>query len=577
MPKRRFLYSTVVFCLVLLISTAVVAKRSKTEKAEIESRVMWSYEFPGALHFMEISRNGLIHAVSREGKGKKAPRKRFLLNDTGQVYWQGDANRTVLIADAPLAVIMGLEGEQIVLRAIHPSGSERWQHSLHGMPVSMLSDASSGILILAVMPYSWILAPDNPHNMELVALNINTGQTKWTASLDAITAPQKSLGGELAIGGGSVWWAGGGRAARINLSSGKIAWNVALEASKGQGSLWHIASNAAWLIKGGTVFSFSGASGLTWHRSLRQGASPHGLALTAAGLVAACQDEKGVTLALLDPASGADRWIQTLKHKKGKSDGPPPAGVAVSGTRVALAVDGYFVGHDLSSGAEVYRQKVKSKIFRDTKQFQALGDHVVLVGMNSAIAFAIDDGRLLWKHEGFESPYEIKKKSVQMMAQVAGIAMATGSSQASQLRQKAGQYAIGSSNYQSLMGEAARLDAQASKKQIKKLSGAIQKLQKGVEIALYMVNNRYSQNYASFYRNLSSKFAISFNPASEINAVLVDLDTGELSETGVRKSRTGCSTTLLVDPSRRLIIQAYQQLGMACKDEHRVDVLSLTP
>ena len=68
---------------------------------------------------------------------------------------------------------------------------------------------------------------------------------------------------------------------------------------------------------------------------------------------------------------------------------------------------------------------------------------------------------------------------------------------------------------------------------------------------------------------------LSFNPGVVVNAVLVDLASGRAREVGVLKSDAACVTMLIVDPVGKKVVQAYQQFGLACGSEKRIDVLRL--
>ena len=91
------------------------AGRKQQRAAEIETRVLWEHDFPGTVHELELMDGGHLHAVARSGKKKRSPRRRYLMDLSGKVLWEGDAKTTSVVTDFPSPLVMELRKESIFL------------------------------------------------------------------------------------------------------------------------------------------------------------------------------------------------------------------------------------------------------------------------------------------------------------------------------------------------------------------------------------------------------------------------------------------------------------------------------
>lgn len=331
---------------------------------ELESRLLWTHEFPGSLTSLKLTSGGLLHAVARSGDkikmGKKKvwPEKRFLIDSSGRVVWSGDATTSALAADLKTLILLEFEGEDLFLKAIGPSGGEIWRSRVDGLPVSISASSPAQMIVYLSLPFESIdsssASPSASNDAKLVALNLGTGGEKWKAPIGTIQGAPEDFGAELAIEEGSVWWAAGGRAVRINAGTGHVDWSASLETGAGAGSLWNVSGTGAWVARNGRVIGFRPESGPSWNREIRKGAIPNGLVLTSSGLVASFRDEKGVTVTLMDPSLGDPRWEKTGK-------GSSPTGIAVSGDRVVITSGESLIGYELGNGEEVFKKKIKKE------------------------------------------------------------------------------------------------------------------------------------------------------------------------------------------------------------------------
>lgn len=556
--SKRALGTFLLFIFMAWSLSADAGKRSEAENAEIDSRSLWKYGCSGAIRRLELMSNGDLHVVCHVGEGKKSPQKRLLINKSGRVYWEKDAETTGLLAVHSRPIILELNGRQAELVVVGPTGADDWRSPVLGIPISVASRASEDTIILLSLSAQLLHDPKAPQEATLVAYSLASGARRWQTPLGPISNSLDLAGRELEISHGSVWWAGGGRVARVNLSSGQIVWNTSYDVAGGLGTGWYITSDGAWFADHGNVISFS-PSGPKWQRNLGKNNYFTGMLLKPAGLVVSFVGKKGLTLAVLDPASGSPRWTKEIKNK-----GTPPIGMAVEGNRVVVAAGRKLLGYSLDSGQELFGEKIEKKYFSGFRELRARPGHAVLIGTNSASAYDMNTGKLLWHQKGFKDPYEEKKKSIQMMAQVAGYAMNPAPSPKSKVEKDGSTMTI-TTTYPSV------IEQMAYEQDVKNFSKSITDLSSWVTINQGVFNERLGAGYATFTRIMDSKFEFGFNPASTINAVLLDLDTGIPQTFTLRESSTGCSTTSLIDPVGRRVIQSYQQLGLLCKDEHRME------
>ncbi|OGQ68072.1 MAG: hypothetical protein A3F89_05840 [Deltaproteobacteria bacterium RIFCSPLOWO2_12_FULL_50_11] len=552
-------------------------KRSSSEKKEIESLFLWSHQFPGALLYLELTPHGWLHAVAREGKGKKSPERRFLLNSEGRVVWEGPVAMTALLADNPFPVIMEVQQTGLVFRAINSSGSESWRYPLEGIPASTIMDPSSKTMLMVMMPYEWGTEQEKSYQADFLALDLQTGTVKWKTPLGEIRGSLTSFGGEMALSDDSLWWAAGGRAACLRLSTGESMWNIAIPRNDEASSEWIFTESGAFMAKGGHILSFSPQGALQWETLIKEGLSLNGFGRGTSGIAASFVGEKKVDLVVLDPVSGKILWQKDFKHNV-KKEGPPPRGLVVSHDRVSLAMDQRLIGFELSSGEEVYSHKLKNKIFQGLNEIRSFDQHFVLVGFDGVRGYGIKDGKKLWEQTDFVDPVFEIRKTREATLSVALSGMQGGLSPGAKKAWK--EYESGSRDFTSAAMEASfqqqmyRQQQQAqNQRATKNLSGAIGKF---AEIDLTLVNRRLGSRYAQFYRHRGSSF-MNLKNVEALDGALVDLTTGEVHVGGVKDSKTACVSQLLVDPEGQRIIQAYRQMALMCKDEDLIEVYRFTP
>lgn len=448
------------FVALTLVGPAHAGKK-KNRAAEIESRVLWEHEFPGTLHSLELMDEGHLNAVARTGKKKKSPRRRYLIDEKGKILWEGDAKVTRVVTDYPEPLIMELKRDAFYLSALDASGTPRWSQPLGGYPATMTAGEKAVCTVL--FPKAWVVAPEKAHMAELLALEAGTGRTLWRHPIGEIILPANAAGGEITFDGDSVYFAGGGKALRVQLADGKVLWRSDLPAASGLSATWYFRGDTAYWGSGGTAASFSKSSGLIWSTKVRETGTTLGLEEDSGGVVAVFAGAKGITLALLGKEDGRVQWTKELRHRTKKFGRPPPAGIALSKNAVFVAADGAVLGFELATGQEIHKHKIKKKWFQGLKTLRPGDGRFSLVGTNVVLSRSLEDGSELWTKAKYQDPTSHKRKSKQMAVGLMGLSMSmlASSSEASRLRSKAGEKRYGSSSYSSLMSEAARLDSQA--------------------------------------------------------------------------------------------------------------------
>ena len=504
----------------------------------------------------------------------------------GKAFWEGEAAETAYIGDAPDQIVLEAKPEGIALQAIDPSGAIRWQLVLKGIPASWTLEPSEHTAALLFMPGGWTQAQDKAQEATLVAVDTRDGALRWSLALPGIIGSVDSFGSEIAIGAGGVWWAAGGRAARVELSSGRLTWSEPIPQTQGPNSLWALSGPLAAAARGDRLFLFDAATGLKWERQLLKGGWVSGLFWTKSGLLAKFQHEEKLVLAQLDPQTGKSRWEHALKHRPGKFQGPPPEGMVVTERQVFVAPDVRLHAYDLETGAELLANKMerniqwKAQAATNIRQMQARKEHFVIFGRTDAAAFSLKDGSPLWRKEGYEPPQDVVRRMRQAGLSVAfqsyhHLSPSYTSPAAAAEARAAGHYGAGSWQHQSMMNTAENLQYQYAMSQgAAQGSSASDWVAKIAEIELQLKNERMPANYAAFYKLLGMKlFAI--QNSDKVAAVLLDLDSGADTEIKLPDSATGCVSQVILDPAGKRMLLTYQQLALLCKDEDLVEAYRL--
>lgn len=563
---RSIVLITILFSLLFSVS-ADAKKRSKAERKAIATSVLWSHEFPGSIMMLEMTANGLLHAVALDGKNKKSPRSRYLVDYSGNVFWKGPAHTTALLGDAPHAVMLEVGGPGFIMSAVANSGARVWQYPMPGVPASTIAIPESNELVMVIMPYDWAIDSSKPYPANMVRLDLTTGKERWTTPIGNLKGSLESFGGEMAISADNVWWAAGGMAVKVGVAKGDVQWQSQMKNARGGGSAWVFGVNGAAVLRGNSVAFFDDASGLRWQRVFDNAENPNGIAWTTSGIAASLSGKKNVVLAVLDFGTGTSKWQTNTKHKV-KKFGLPPRGIATHGNVVAQTAGSYLVGHDLTSGSELYRVKIKKNVFLSLDEIRQEQDNVILIGYKGATAYDISNGAEVWSHLNFVDPIEEVRK---LKAAAMSVAMSNmqGSAPGSQAAWKA--HRDGSMSYTQAAQTAAfhtQMQSMARREKDKKMAKTWGTLW---EMEQQIVNRSLGPNYAEFYGHRGGSMML-LKVVDDLDGVLLDLRTGALTAGGGKRARNGCIPQLLIDPTRRKMVETYRQVSFVCQDEDTIEM-----
>ncbi|MFC1521675.1 PQQ-binding-like beta-propeller repeat protein [Elusimicrobiota bacterium] len=554
---------------ILLPTTALFGLDKEARDQDVDSRFLWKHEFPGSIEYLELTKNGYIHATSRIGTKRDAPRKRFLLDGSGKKFWEGDQFTTALLLDEPHPLIMAVKERNLELKSISKTGNINWTKDLEGFPASITGNTKLNVLILVMMDREWFAFPDKPHNAVIKALNVETGEEKWELPIGKIEFTVESAGGDITVRDDYFLFAGGGRALKADFASGKMAWDMEIPLVSRSAPVWQVKGDDAYFASGGSLMAFSLEKGFLWHMEIREGAFPTDAKITDKGFVAGFFKDNKMDVVLFDKNNGKVNWLQEFKHKT-KKYGLPNFEFAISENNIYLLAGGTLRGLALDSGEEMM-EKVKFKFveFAGFKRVWQAKTQFSLVGESTLKTFSLRDGELLRERVGFVNPTQYKLKSQAMAVQLLA---SQGVATAGQgMRKKAGEYSVGSWNHTSLMQAAARADSAQLKKDHERRMKTYTKAAKAVRINIKQKNNRLDPKYERFYGNLTSKWKMTFNVAADVDGYIWDLESDKFVKHPAKRSNTGCSTILMMDPKSEMVIQAYMQMGLFCKDEHRIE------
>ncbi len=571
MPNKRsfWIISILMFAIGLgATDSGASNKRTKGERSATKARLICQHAFPFSITWLELTPNGYLHAVARDDKGKKATKSRYLLDGSCNRFWKGDESRTAVLADDPYPVVMEVDSNGLVLKAVDPSGAVKWTYPMPGVPASTASDAASKTLAMVVMPYEWAGAPSKGYPAKVVAVDMKTGTQKWSAEAGTIEGSLDSFGGELGVSGGDLWWAAGGRAFCVEMASGKVKWSAELKDAGGSGSIWNFTDAEAYVARGGRVAALSG-SGVVWQKEFSGDVEPRGLGATSSGVIATFATEKDLIVAFLDRSDGTVKWEKRFSHKE-KKYGAPPSGVAFSDARAAVFAGDRLIGLDLSDGGEVYSDKVKSKKFLGIDELRSGTSGAVIIGTTGAASYSVATGAQNWEEMDFVDPvFETQKTKAAVMqlgmSSAASLMTAPGAEKAWK------EYRDGSRNFTSAAQTAAfeqQMFVQQAGERGKQMGAGIGKL---VDIEITLVNRRLGPTKAEFYGHRDGGFAF-LKDVQDLDIVEVNLLDGSTYAIPLSKSRSGCIPQAMIDPVSRKVVQTYRQMGLLCKDENTVEI-----
>ncbi|MDO8644841.1 MAG: PQQ-binding-like beta-propeller repeat protein, partial [bacterium] len=363
----------------------------------------------------------------------------------------------------------------------------------------------------------------------------------------------------------------------------------------GVGSIWKFKPAGGVVIRGRRLMAFLGDMGLQWERELtKKECQAHGLFWTDSGLLASCRHAKGVVVSLFDVTSGSVLWTKDLKHNVNKL-GLVPAGMAVTDSRVILTANKRVLGFDLGTGTEIFDLKLKKKIAENIRELRQMSHHFVLIGRTEVTAHSIETGEEIWKKEDFDDPYLLKQE-LQKAVLSMGIALAhqtisqaqhnmdvakgiDANSVASRAKYKQGSISYSQhmanvqSNISSSMVGAKSAEIQMQGQAFGAMTGpgAYELISKFTNILIQTDNKRMPRHQAFLYRNLTeNRYSKQF--ASALTGVLLDLETGKMTEAPIRQAKNqACSTKVILDPEGHQLIQFSEQIALLCKTENEID------
>ena len=579
--------------LTILCLSVIPVSAARDPLGPLESSLTWRHQFPGSINLLEVTPQGYIHAVShygekiKEGKKKYFRKKRFLFQDD-QVIYKAEAATTTYIGDATLPLVMEAQTGEVVVKAIPATGKKGWTYPIKGIPAAWLVDSEVQTALFLVMPLGWTQNPEEKNEAEVWALNTQSGALRWNVSIGTVTGGINSYGSEFDIEKGDVWVAAGGKAARIDLASGKLYWSAPITPTTQPNTFWLFSGEWAAAARGDILFLFDKNSGLKWSRQLREESGVAGLLWTTHGLLSKFQNNKGLILAMLDPESGDSRWEHTLKHNHKKFHGPPPMGMVEAGGNVIVAAKGFLHSYDLKTGEEKFAKKLSKQTYWkkqtaiNKRRLQARPNHFILYGRRSATAFNFEDGSMIWQQSGFEPPEDIlrRMRGASLQAGFTGfhqIMPTYTSAEAASYARGASRYSEGSFKHQQMMlsAEIAQTNYAFTAGQQQGFAAA-KFFGKTLEIELDLYNRRMPAQYVPFYR-IRNKKVFAMQGSDKANGVLLDLDSGEIKEEVViPKASNGCISQVIMDPIGERMILTYRQMTFICKDEDFVEVFDLT-
>jgi outer membrane protein assembly factor BamB len=514
--------------------------------------------------------------------------KWYLSPETGKVIWKGPLVSGLLIADKPYPVLLvAAEGGQPELICFSFDGERKLWHKRPAGKILYAGSDPTEKVVFTVMTTDITTSQNVSQKIKFSCYSIETGRLLFETTLSDLFLSPATSNDIVTCSNGIAYFAFGGAAAAISMTSGKLLWKERLDTTiVRRGSpvnIWHAFDAGAVFVSDKYVHLFSDRKGMLWKTDIGPGVYLRTISLVDTGILLSYWLKRGVGVMLLDRRDGKILWKHNTMGKK--EEVISPKGIVALKDTVLYSVDRKLIAVNLHDGTErfVSEVEVKSKVYADFGLLLERGGNAVLLGNWNVRAHDVTTGDVVWAITGFETPYVTWSRYMAFASSLqAGVMMASDTAFGTAYgRDVAGLYREytfrrWSSDWNLNIPVVTR-DTMIDKEISAAMGEKIPSLNRvGIGSAAKpgpMRGGMIPGRYVSFLNSKQKFVATTF----EANLAVVDLETGATIFYQILSGGTQCSPYAFTDSSLKWVIQTYEPVGFFCKKQRGIDVLKIQP
>ncbi|NNE20591.1 MAG: PQQ-binding-like beta-propeller repeat protein, partial [Myxococcales bacterium] len=384
------------------------------EQAEVESRVMWSREFPSEVADMWAAPGGLLVVVA-------AGRRYLIDSPSGNLIWEGPAYAASPITGEPYPIIVEGGEAGYHVRAYRRDGKPRWQTKFSDRFVAAVADPARRMLLTLAFD-----ASDKSQQTEVGArvraLSLDDGKLLWTAPIGSLSNDAEANNAEwlskidFLIAKNHAYLALDKSVLSIALSSGKLNWNHEIQAdpqklfpaSDGRIRIWKTIQDDVVLATGPQVVRLSPKGGIVWSQINEGCKFFYDIDVNADVVLASCQGDEDHVM-LFDAATGREKWRKPLPSNLSRKASAYRFMMEfdnlLTHDRVLVPEYGHVNAFDPQTGRRLFTLKSGSLF----GLLQGFGKYFVVSDIYREVAaFTLSDGEELWTRK-YRTPADFQR------------------------------------------------------------------------------------------------------------------------------------------------------------------------
>ncbi|PJB39916.1 MAG: hypothetical protein CO108_16005 [Deltaproteobacteria bacterium CG_4_9_14_3_um_filter_63_12] len=398
------------------------------------------------------------------------------------------------------------------------------------------------VLLLAdleAMPTESVDAP-----IGVMAIALSDGKTRWSLRLGKASLRNTMVLNAVATNGGQLWVALDGLVAAVEMATGSLKFSAPLAGVAADQGVWSFGDGRAYLQTKGLVLGLD-QTGVRWRTPVvtSEDSQPVSLLLDGDGLIAEFVTSEQLEVARLTGKTGEVVWHQALEQDAFLY------GMALGQERVVVGLDDELVALDTKTGAEAWTRALDD--FDTLRTLVSRPGHGVVSGAEAVEAFSFVDGSTVWRKDGFHDVVAWRDDQAQRgMAAAAQVAM-TGDSYYEIVGKRPQNSSCDNSGIcHTAQNVYYRWNYEAEAKALAQWESTFGAVTSAVAIPKHTSDKRADSQYAKMNRLLDPDH-FSFSPGGEVNAAVVNLDTGVVTEAGVPETFVACTSIVLIDSTTR--------------------------
>ena len=591
----RFILFTTLFTLAIPApSLAVQDWRSRDEQADIESRRLWSLEFDQWVSRVDPLPDGLLAVTTmpmKKGDGT-IPTLRIIDGESGEELRSFPAD-TVDLLPTDEGVLVWERGEGVLRAILLGEGArERWDGSMDQARVTAVVDEGAGELYVVKLPEDG----STSKKVRLFCIGLDDGDVRWRLPLTGLSPAAKPP--VVRIAGPTLWMAQEDRLLAVDREERRVISEERIELDRDVSSAisWHVEDDRAAVVHGKIVQLVHRDDGVQWATRF-DGKKYEGIEVVLSGDAALVRFEssKRAAVVALDADGGTEQWRFDRREKIRCF----PKTLVVDGRHVVFGSELRLYRLAIADGSEAWMRKLSLGDWGGTDTMAVASDRdLLLQGVDRVRRLDLDTGEDVWSHEKLQSALALRQVNINTTMAVAGVmsqlAQDVHKAAARSQRQLA-EHASVAAKWED--GERwdpdTRIRLLTNARSAEKSAQSAERAAVGMGVATsawglataiattWDEDGAWRRYFKSSHRSGGSGLVVREHvinrnimhdqAGTATDVVLVDLQSGERRDIPTAQAKIACLPGFAVDVEVGRIYQGYSQLGLMCKDEHRLD------